>query len=119
MAKTKPKAKKKGKLKPAKRSAPTLKRKRSKGESTSRQINRGVTRTKKILRQPKKSIRSKPTPHKQRSTVEESTPSSLGPSTTVYESKEVTAFGSEIDENGTIATSIASSLDENNEKQDT
>jgi hypothetical protein len=51
--------------------------------------------------------------------VEESTPSSLGPSTTVYESKEVTAFGSEIDENGTIATSIASSLDENNEKQDT
>jgi hypothetical protein len=36
-----------------------------------------------------------------------------------YESQEVTAFGSEIDENGTIATSIASSPDENNEKQDT
>lgn len=114
--KTKPKAKKKGKLKPAKRSASTLKRKRSKGESTSRQSNSGVTSTKR----PKKSIRrSKPTPRKQRSTVEESTLSSLEPSTTVYESQEVTAFGSEVDENRTIATSIASSPDENNEKQDT
>lgn len=107
--KTKPKAKKKGKLKPAERSTSTQKRKRSKGESTSRQSNRGVTSTKR----PKKSIR------KQRSTVEESTLSSLEPSTTVYESQEVTAFGSEVDENGTIETSIASSPDENNEKQDT
>jgi len=44
--------------------------------------------------------------------VEESTPSKLGPSMTIYERQEVTAFGSEIDENGTIATSIASSPDE-------
>jgi hypothetical protein len=115
--KTKPTAKKKGKLKQAKRSASTLKRKRSKGQSTSRQSNRGVTRTKKISR-PKKSIRTKPTPRKQRSTVEESTPSKLGPSMTVYESQEVTAFGSEIDENGTIGTSNASSPDENEEKQE-
>jgi hypothetical protein len=112
--KTKPKAKKKGKLKPSKRSASNLKRKRSKGESTSRQSNRGVTSTKKILRRSKKSIRrSKPAPRKQRYTVEESTP------TTVYESQEVAAFGSEVDENGSIATSIVSSPDENNEKQDT
>jgi hypothetical protein len=72
------------------------------------------------LRRPKKSIRgSKTAPRKHRSTVEESTSSSLEPSTTVYESQEVTAFGSEVDENGTIATSIASSPDENNEKQNT
>jgi hypothetical protein len=71
------------------------------------------------LRRPKKSIRgSKTAPRKQRSTVEESTSSSLEPSTTVYESQH-TAFGSEVDENGTIATSIASSPDENNEKQNT
>lgn len=117
--KTKPKAKKKGKLKPAKKSVSTLKTKRSMEESTSRLRNRDVTSTKKILRRPKKSIRrSKPTPRKQRSTVEESTPSSLEPST-VYESQEVTAFGSEVDENGSIASSIASSPDENKEKQDT
>jgi len=83
------------------------------GESTSRLRNRDVTSTKKILRRPKKSIRrSKLTPRKQGSTVEE-------PSTTVYESQEFTAFGSEVDENGTIASSIASSRDENKEKQDT
>ena len=115
--KTKPKAKKKGKLKPAKKSVSTLKTKRSMGESTSRLRNRGVTSTKKILRRPKKSIlRSKPTQRKQRSTVEESTPS-LEPSTTVYECQDVIAFGSEVDENGTIASSIASSRDENKEKQ--
>jgi len=113
----KPKAKKKGKLKPAKRSTSTLKRKRSRRQSTSRQSNSGLTRTKKIS-SPKKSIRTKPTPRKQQSTVEESTPSKSGPSMTVYESKEVTAFGSEIDENGTIGTSIASSPDENEEKQE-
>lgn len=76
----------------------------------------GVTRTKKISR-PKKSIRTKPAPRNQRTTVQESTPSKLGPST-VYESQEVTAFGSEIDENVTIASSIASSPDENEEKQE-
>jgi hypothetical protein len=109
--KTKSKAKKKGKLKPAKRSTSTLKRKRSRGQSTSRQSNSGLTRTKKISRA-QKSIRTNPASRKQRSTVEESTPSKLGPSMTVYERQEVTAFGSEIDENGTIATSIASSPDE-------
>jgi hypothetical protein len=115
--KTKPKAKKKGKLKPVKRPVSTLKRKRSKGQSTGRQSNRSVTRTKKISR-PKKSIqRIKPTPRKQRSTVEEST-SSSGPSTAVYESQEMTAFGSEINEDETMATSVASSPDENNDKQD-
>ncbi len=111
--KTKPKAKKKGKLKPAKRSVSTLKRKRSKGQSIGRQSNTGVTRAKKISRQ---SVgRSKPTPRKQRSTAEDSTPSS-GPSKTVCESQEITAFGPEMNENGT-ATSLTPSSD-GNKKQD-
>jgi len=67
--KTRPKAKRKGKLK---------------GESTSRQPVQ-----KKFCDGRRNSIwRSEPTPRKQRSTVEESIPSSLGPSTTVYESQE-------------------------------
>ena len=77
-------------------------------------------RTKKISRRPKKSIRSsKAVPRKERSKVV--APSSLGPTTTVYESQEITAFGSQIDErdeNETIATSTVSSSDENNENQD-
>ncbi|MFZ0514047.1 MAG: hypothetical protein WAM14_20740 [Candidatus Nitrosopolaris sp.] len=121
VTKAKPKGKKKGKLKPAKRSGATLKRKSSKGQSTSRPSNRGtnVTGTKKISRRPKKSNRSsKPVPRKERSTVVENTPLSSGPTTTVYESQEVTAFDSPIDEhdeNETITTSTVSSSDENNE----
>jgi hypothetical protein len=92
--KTKPKGKRKGKLKQAKRSGATLK-KRSKGQSTSKQ-SRSLTRTKKISRRPRKPTRSKAVSRKERSTVVESTPS-LGP-TTGSESQEVTAFGSHKEE---------------------
>lgn len=108
-AKTKPKGRKKGKLKQAKRSGATLKKKRSKGQSISRRSN--SARTKKISRRPKKSIKSKPVPRKERSTVVESAPYSLAPTTTIYERQD------EHDENGTIATSVSSS-DGHNENDD-
>jgi hypothetical protein len=120
--KTKPKRKKKGKqTTSAKRSRATPKRKVSKAQSTRKPSNRGasVTRTKKISRRPKKSTRgSRTVSRKERPTGLESTQSSLGPTTRIYESQEVTAFGSTVDERDedeTIATSTVSPSEESDE----
>ena len=83
--------------------------------------NRGasVTRTKKISRRPKKSTRgSRTVSRKERPTGLESTQSSLGPTTRIYESQEVTAFGSTVDERDedeTITTSTVSPSEESDE----
>jgi hypothetical protein len=120
--KTKPKGKKKGRqTKSATRSRATPKRKVSKAQSTRRPSNMGtsVARTKKISRRPKKSTRSSRTvSHKERPTGLESTQSSLGPTTRIYESQEVTAFGSTVDERDedeTITTSTVSPSEESDE----
>ena len=120
--KTKPKGKKKGRqTKSAKRSRATPKRKVSIAQSTRRPSNKGtsVARTKKISRRPKKSTRSSRTvSHKERPTGLESTKSSLGPTTRIYESQEVTAFGSTVDERDedeTITTSTVSPFEESDE----
>lgn len=120
---TKTKGKKKvKKTKPTKkRSKAAPKRKASKAQSTRKPSSKGsrVARTKKISRRPKKSTRSnRPVLRKERPTELESPPSSLGATTTVYESQEVTAFGSsmdERDENETMTTSKVSPLEESDE----
>jgi hypothetical protein len=112
--KTKPKGKKKGKqTKSAKRSRATPKRKISKAQSTRRPSNKGtsVTRTKKISRRPKKSTRnSRTVSHKEQPAGLESTQSSVGPTTRIYESQEVTAFGSTVDERDEDETITASTV---------
>ena len=119
---TKTKGKKKvKKTKPTKRSKAAPKRKGSKALSTRKSSSEGarVARTKKISRRPKKSIRSaRPVLRKERPTELESPTSSLGATTTIYESQEVTAFGSpmeEHEENETMTTSKVSPLEESDE----
>ena len=120
--KTKPKGKKKAKkTKTTKRSKATPKRKGSKAQSTRKSSSKvaSVARTKRITRRPKKSTRTRrPVPPKERPTELESPPSSLGATTTIYESQEVTAFGSPVDErddNETMTTQTVSPLDESDE----
>ena len=120
--KTKPKGKKKvKKTKPTKRSIAAPKRKGSNAQNTRKPSSKGarVSRTKKISRRTKKSTRSRrPVPRKERPTELESPPSSLGATTTIYESQEVTAFGSPVDErddNETMTTPTVSPLDESDE----
>lgn len=117
---TKTKGKKRvKKTKPTKRSRAAPKRKGSKTQST-RKSRKGasVARTKKISRRPKKSTRGNRPVLKERPTELESPPSSLGATTTIYESQEVTAFGSpmdERDENETMTNSKVSPLEESDE----
>lgn len=120
--KTKPKGRKKvKKIKTTKRSKATPKRKASKTQSARKPSSKGasVSRTRKISRPPKKSTRTRrAVPRKERPSELKTPPSSLGGTTTIYESQEITAFGSpedERDENETTSTPTISPLDEGDE----